>query len=66
MVIEVDIYERIRHMHKHEGRSQREIARILGISRNTVKKYFEVTQVRWERQGVSGRLFSDMAYLLEQ
>ena len=53
-------------MHKHEGRSQREIARILGISRNTVKKYFEVTQVRWERQGVSGRLFSDMAYLLEQ
>ena len=66
MVIEVDIYERIRHMHEHEGRTQREIARILGISRYTVKKYFEVTQVRWERQGVSGRLFSDMAYLLEQ
>jgi len=55
MVIEVDIYERIRHLHEHEGRSQREIARILGISRNTVKKYFEGNQVPWERQGVSGR-----------
>lgn len=55
MIIEVDIYERIRHMHEHDGCSQRRIAKILGISRNTVKKYFEGKQVPWERQGVSGR-----------
>lgn len=35
--------------------SQRSIAKLLGISRNTVKKYYEGTQVPWERQGVSGR-----------
>lgn len=55
MSIEVEIYEKIRHLHEHEGKSQREISKILGISRNTVKKYYEGTQVPWERQGVSGR-----------
>lgn len=55
MSIEVEIYEKIRYLHVHEGKSQREIARILGISRNTVKKYYEGSQVPWERQGVSGR-----------
>ncbi|NLN07058.1 MAG: helix-turn-helix domain-containing protein, partial [Firmicutes bacterium] len=39
MAIEVDIYEQIRHLHEHEGHSQRAIARMLGVSRNTVKKY---------------------------
>jgi len=55
MIIEVDIYEKIRHMHEYDGCSQRKIAKTLGISRNTVKKYFEGEQVPWERQGVSGR-----------
>lgn len=53
--IEVEIYERIRYLHVHEGKSQREIARILGVSRNTVKKYYQGSQVPWERQGLSGR-----------
>lgn len=55
MAIEVDIYEKIRYLHEHEGYSQRQIAGILGVSRNTVKKYYDGSQVPWERQGVSGR-----------
>ena len=55
MSIEVEIYEKIRYLHEHEGMSQRGIAKVLGISRNTVKKYYEGSQVPWERQGVSGR-----------
>jgi transposase len=39
-VIGVDQYQDIRHLAAVEGLSQREIARILGISRNTVKRYF--------------------------
>lgn len=55
MSIEVDIYERIRTLYEHEGKSQRAIAQMLGISRNTVKKYCKGSQVPWERQGISGR-----------
>lgn len=55
MSIEVDTYEKIRYLYEHEGKSQREISRILNISRNTVKKYCNGSQVPWERQGVSGR-----------
>ncbi|MDA8441990.1 MAG: IS21 family transposase [Peptococcaceae bacterium] len=55
MSIEVDIYEKIRYLHEHEGKSQRAISTLLGISRNTVKKYCEGSQVPWERQGTSGR-----------
>ena len=55
MVIEVDIYENIRYLHEQEGHSQRAIAKMLGVSRNTVKKYCDGSQVPWERQGVSGR-----------
>ena len=55
MTIEVDIYEMIRYLHEHEGYSQRAISRTLGVSRNTVKKYFNGSQVPWERQGISGR-----------
>ncbi|SHI22470.1 helix-turn-helix domain-containing protein, partial [Desulfosporosinus lacus] len=55
MSIEVDVYKKIRYLHEHEGKSQRDIAKLLGISRNTVKKYCEGSLVPWERQGISGR-----------
>ena len=55
MAIEVDVYEKIRYFHGQEGLSQRGIAKQLGISRNTVKKYFDGSHVPWERQGISGR-----------
>lgn len=51
----MDIYEKIRYYHEQEGKSQRAIAKILGISRNTVKKYYDGSHVPWERQGISGR-----------
>lgn len=41
MKIEVDMYEKIRYLYTQEKRSQREIARLLGISRTTVRKYCE-------------------------
>ena len=49
MVITVEIYQQIRKFHL-EGKSQRQIAKILGISRNTVKKYWEGEAVPWERK----------------
>jgi transposase len=55
MIIEVDMYEKIRQLHVHECKSQREIAKLLKISRITVKKYCEGSQVPWERSGTSGR-----------
>lgn len=55
MSIEVELYEKIRHLHEHDGMSQRAIAKNLSISRNTVKKYFDGSHVPWERQGRSGR-----------
>ncbi|MBZ4666187.1 hypothetical protein [Mahella sp.] len=39
MTIEVDLYEKIRQLYAVEHCSQRNIARQLGISHNTVKKY---------------------------
>ena len=33
MIIEMEIYEKIRYLHEQERKSQREIARTLGISR---------------------------------
>lgn len=51
----VSSYEKIRYLYEHEKQSQRAIAKILGVSRNTVKKYCKGSQVPWERQGVSGR-----------
>ncbi|TYO92328.1 Homeodomain-like domain-containing protein [Desulfallas thermosapovorans DSM 6562] len=44
--IEVDIYEKIRHLYEHEGKSQRAISKILGVSRNTVKKYCDGSHCR--------------------
>jgi len=38
-VIEVDQYQRIRYLFAVQGLSQRAIAREMGISRNTVRKY---------------------------
>lgn len=55
MAIEVEVYERIRHLNEKEGKSQLETARILGIARNTVRKYWSGERVPWERQGRSGR-----------
>ena len=55
MSIEVELYEKIRYLHVHEGKSQRAISKILGLSRNTVKKYIDGSHVPWERLGVSGR-----------
>lgn len=55
MSIEVELYEKIRYLHEQEGKSQREIARILEVSRNTVSKYYKGSQVPWERRGISGR-----------
>lgn len=55
MTIEVDLYQKIRYLHEHEKMSQRAIAKMLGVSRNTVKRYYSGEQVPWERQGVSGR-----------
>lgn len=48
MVITVDIYKEIR-KRKLDGQSQRGIARALGISRNTVKKYWEGARLPGEK-----------------
>lgn len=49
-VIRVDQYQLIRHLYAVEGVSQREIARRLGISRNTVRRYCNGENFPWERQ----------------
>lgn len=55
MIIEVDMYENIRQLYVHEQKSQRAIAKQLGISRTTVKKYCDGSHVPWDRIGTSGR-----------
>jgi transposase len=54
-VIEVDQYQIIRHLHSVQGVSQREIARQLGISRNTVRRYANGENVPWTRAASSGK-----------
>ena len=49
MVITVEIYKQIRKM-RLDGMSQRQIAAVLHISRNTVKKYWDGDSVPWERK----------------
>jgi transcriptional regulator with XRE-family HTH domain len=51
----VDQYQLIRHLYSVEGASKREIARRLGISRNTVAWYCEGANVPWERKPVAGK-----------
>jgi len=49
VAIAMEIYEKIRYYREHTDFSQRNVAKILGISRNTVKKYWEGRTVPWER-----------------
>jgi transposase len=71
-VIDVDQYDRIRHLHAVEGMSQRAIARTLGISRNTVKKYVEGEVIPGNRKPqmrskpVTGPFRDKVADILEQ
>ncbi len=46
----MDHYKLIRNLHTVKGQSQRYIARVLGLSRNTVRKYCEGAAVPWERK----------------
>ena len=46
----MEIYEKIRYYHEHTDYSQRKVAQILSVSRNTVKKYWEGQTVPWERK----------------
>lgn len=48
----MDQYHLIRHLYLVEGMSQRSIAKQLGISRNTVRRYCKGEQVPWERKPV--------------
>ena len=48
MVVGVDQYKYIRKMAVEDGLSQREIARRLGISRNTVARYCKGEHMPWE------------------
>lgn len=45
----MDVYKEIRRM-RLEGHGQRWIAKRLGISRNTVRKYWDGDTVPWERK----------------
>ena len=57
MAISVEIYEEIRRCREIYGYGQRQTARLLKISRNTVKKYWEGTTVPWERnQGIFAKI----------
>lgn len=50
MVTSVDVYKEIRRLQLDGVSSQRAAAQMLGISRNTVKKYWQGESVPWERQ----------------
>lgn len=55
VAIAMDIYEKIRYYQAHTDYSQRTVAKMLGISRNTVKKYWKGQAVPWDRKPGSGR-----------
>ena len=50
MIIDMDLYGKIRSMYVKDKMSQRAIARELGISRHTVKKYCDGGSVPWDRK----------------
>lgn len=50
MKIDVELYQQIRYLKNIEGLSQRAIAKKLNISRTTVSKYCDGSQVPWERK----------------
>lgn len=50
MITSVDVYKEIRRLQYEGVTSQRRAAVMLGISRNTVKKYWEGNAVPWDRQ----------------
>ena len=50
MVTEVDVYQEIRRLQLEGVVSKREAARQLGISRNTVKKYWDGDVVPWDKK----------------
>jgi transposase len=56
VTIEVDLYQEIRQLYAVEHCSQREIARRLGISRNTVKKYCQGACIPGQRKPYQGRI----------
>ena len=58
----MDIYEKIRYYREHTDFSQRNVAKILGISRNTVKKYWEGQTVPWERKPGSSSNIQHIRY----
>lgn len=51
----MDQYKIIRHLYSAEGLSKREIAKRLGISRNTVARYCDGSNVPWERKPSEGK-----------
>ena len=53
MVTSVDVYKEIRRLRLEGITSQRAAAKRLGISRNTVKKYWEGNAVPWDRKEYS-------------
>ena len=53
MVTSVDVYKEIRRLQLEGVTSQRAAAKRLGISRNTVKKYWEGNAVPWDRKEYS-------------
>lgn len=62
MKIEVDMYEKIRYLYVHEKKSQREIARLLGVSRTTVRKYCDgsvLPNIRKEGSGRKSHIITD-------
>ena len=53
VVTSVDVYKEIRRLQLEGVTSQRAAAKQLGISRNTVKKYWEGNAVPWDRKAYS-------------
>lgn len=52
MTISYELYDRIRKLHLVEKRSQREISRLLGVSRNTVRKYVNGEVIPSDRKNI--------------